>query len=459
MKFYDRNAELAVLETMQQQAAHAGRMTVMTGRRRVGKTMLALEFVASHRFLYLFVSKKSEALLCEELVQEIRSRLRVPVFGEIRRFSDLFALLIELSRTEPLAVVIDEFQELYSINRGAYSELQRLWDLNKAECKLHVIFIGSVQSLMHRIFEEAKEPLFGRADRIIVLQPFPIATVKEILQDYGVEESEQLFSIWALTGGLPKYLDILASSGAMTRDSALELIISPHSPFLQEGRNLLVEEFGRDYGVYFSILELIASGKTSRSEIDSILGVHSGAYLARLESEYNIITSVRPLGARPGSRVVKYAISDNFLIFWFRFIFRNNSAVELGNRAYLREVIERDWSTWAGKMLERFFHRVVAATGRYNRVGGWWDKGSKNEIDLVAVNDLKKSLLAAEIKLNPARARMADLERKAERLRESFPGYEITCRIMGLDSLSDPEFAPAVVLDPNIDPMGKNSLP
>lgn len=437
MKFYDRGDELAVLEAMQVQATQTARMTVITGRRRVGKTMLALEFAAGRRFLYLFVSKKSESLLCTEFAEEIRSRLNLPVFGDIRHFRDLFALLIEIARTEPLTVVLDEFQEFFAINPAVYSELQRLWDLNRASCKLHVIFIGSVQSLMRRIFEEAKEPLFGRADRIMLLQPFPIATVRTILRDHDVDDASELFSIWALTGGLPKYLETLAAGGALTREKALALFLSPHSPFLPEGKNLLVEEFGREYGTYFSILELIASGKTARPEIDSILGIHSGAYLARLEQEYALISALRPLGAKPGSRTVKYAITDNFLNFWFRFIFRNRSAVETGNYAYLRAVIERDWSTWAGRMLERYFQQLVAATGRYNRIGNWWEKGNRNEIDLVAVNDLKGTVLAAEIKLNPARANWGELERKAERLREVFPGYAVTCRILGLEDARD----------------------
>ncbi|OGU15113.1 MAG: hypothetical protein A2076_14275 [Geobacteraceae bacterium GWC2_53_11] len=437
MKFYDRVDELAVLETMQTQSEQAGRMTVITGRRRVGKTMLALEFAAKRRHLYLFVSKKSEGLLCEEFAEEIRARLNIPLFGEIRHFRDLFALLIEAARTEPLTVVLDEFQEFYAINPAVYSELQRLWDLNRAACKLHVIFIGSVQSLMRRIFEEAHEPLFGRADRIMLLQPFPVATVWNILQDHGVTDVSELFFIWALTGGLPKYLDALASAGALTKVKALELFLSPHSPFLNEGKNLLVEEFGREYGTYFSILELIASGKTSRPEIDSTLGIHSGAYLARLEQEYAVIAAIRPLGATPGSRVIKYVISDNFLSFWFRFVFRNRSAVETGNFVYLREVVERDWSTWSGRLLERYFQNLVASTGQYNRIGNWWEKGNKNEIDLVAVNDLKKIILAAEIKLNPGRASMAELNRRVERLKDAFPGYAVTCRILGVENAHD----------------------
>ena len=107
-----------------------------------------------------------------------------------------------------------------------------------------------------------------------------------------------------------------------------------------EGRNLLVEEFGREYGTYFSILELIAVGKTARSEIESVLEIHSGAYLAKLEDEYALIAKHRPINAKPGGRLQKYYLRDNFLSFWFRFIYRNLSAIETGNFGYVRE-----WST------------------------------------------------------------------------------------------------------------------
>ncbi len=74
MKFYDREKELGTLQTLYEQAGESGRMTVLVGRRRVGKTLLAHQFAKSHKFIYLFVSKKSEPLLCVEFLQEIRSQ-------------------------------------------------------------------------------------------------------------------------------------------------------------------------------------------------------------------------------------------------------------------------------------------------------------------------------------------------------------------------------------------------
>ena len=126
MKFYDRQSELTELALLHSQAAHAAKMTVLTGRRRVGKTLLALESARQHTCLYLFVSRKSEALLCAEYLAEIRKRFAMPVIGDIRTFKDIFALLIEISRAQRLTVIIDEFQEFLSVNPAVYSEIQRL---------------------------------------------------------------------------------------------------------------------------------------------------------------------------------------------------------------------------------------------------------------------------------------------------------------------------------------------
>ena len=437
MKFYNRTDELAELASLYGQATTSGRMTVLTGRRRVGKTVLALESAKQHKHIYLFVSKKAESLLCQEHLEEIRRQFAPPLVGEIRHFRDIFLLMIELSRVERIPLIIDEFQEFFSINPAVYSELQGIWDRNKATCQLNVIFIGSVHSLMHRIFQDQKEPLFGRADRIMFLKPFSIKSIHDVISDHGHADPQTLFDTYAVTGGLPKYLELLAENNALGRAQMFDFMLRPFSPFLNEGKNLLVEEFGRDYGTYFSILELIASGKTARSEIESVLEIHTGAYLAKLEGEYALIDRHRPITAKPGGRLQKYYISDNFLSFWFRFIYRNLSAVETGNYDYIRQVIVRDYATWSGRVLERFFHELFAQTGRYNRIGSYWERGNKNEIDLVAVNDLTKELVIAEVKQNRGRINLVELEKKAHNLCMEFQGYSISYKALGIEDIGD----------------------
>jgi len=424
MKFYNRKNELADLTKLYDQANTAARLTVITGRRRVGKTMLALQFAHKHKHLYLFVSKKSEHLLCREYLEEIRKNFSIPVIGEIKTFKEIFMLLIEHARKERFTLIIDEFQEFYNINPSVYSDIQHLWDVNKSSCRLNLICIGSVYSLMHKIFEESKEPLFGRADRILFLRPFSIRDMYTILADHGHKDGRTLFDCYAITGGMPKYLDILASNDVFQFDGIADFILTDNSPFLNEGRSLLIEEFGKEYGTYFSILELIASGKTARTEIESVLEIHAGAYLAKLETDYALIAKIKPINAKPNSRLQKYRIIDNFLGFWFRFIFKNRSAVETGNFSYIRKIINRDYSTYAGRILESFYQQVFAESGRYNRIGTYWERGNQNEIDLVAVNDLRKEVVFADIKLDSSRINLKALKEKASTLLEEYKGYK-----------------------------------
>ena len=158
-----------------------------------------------------------------------------------------------------------------------------------------------------------------------------------------------------------------------------------------------------------------------------------GGFLDRLEHEYSVIEKHKPINAKPDSRIQKYKIKDNFLNFWFRFIYKNRSAVETGNFQYVKDLILRDFSTFSGIMLERFFCDIFNATGKYNRIGSYWEKGNQNEIDLVAVNDMQKRLVVAEIKLNSDRINISVLKNKAARMLTDFKNYEVEFLALSLD--------------------------
>jgi len=68
----------------------------MVGRRRIGKTSLLLESVKGKKYLYLFVSRKSEPLLCEQFQKNATEALGIQIFGNITQFKDLFEQLLIL---------------------------------------------------------------------------------------------------------------------------------------------------------------------------------------------------------------------------------------------------------------------------------------------------------------------------------------------------------------------------
>ena len=421
MRFYNREKELAFLKSIKERTKTEAQMTVVVGRRRIGKTSLLKKAVENEdTVLYLFVTRKNEVLICEEFKEEIERKLQVKLFGSFTQFKDLFQYLMDLSATRIFSLIIDEFQEFNNVNPSVYSEMQNIWDSYKERSRINLIVCGSVYSLMKNIFENSKEPLFARATERIHLKPFHVDTLKEILADnYPEYTPEDLLAFYVLTGGVAKYVELLISKKAFTLSKMLDEVFRENSLFIDEGRNVLIEEFGKDYATYFSILSLIASSKTSRSEIESILEVSIGGYLDRLENDFNLIRKVRPMFAKPGGRNIKYEIVDNFLNFWFRFIYKYQSAVEIGNFGYLRSIVERDYPTYSGKILERFFTEKLVNLQRYSAIGIWWEKGNQNELDIVAVDDFTKVVLFAEVKRKKENISISVLQEKAKKLLQS----------------------------------------
>jgi len=425
MRFYDRDVEMADLRNIEEKSKSKAQMTIFMGRRRVGKTALLKHVFTAENTLYFFVSKKNEALLCEEFVKQANEKLGI-LLGSYQSFAQLFKALILQSQTHHFTLIVDEFQEFVNINSSVFSEIQNFWDSYKDNSKINLIFCGSIYSMMRRIFESQKEPLYGRATAKIMIKPFTIDVVKQILGDYYPRyKNEDLLTFYMLTGGIAKYIEEFVDNGAFTKKKLLDEVLREGSFFVDEGRAVLVDEFGNDYGNYYSVLSLIASSKTERSEMESIMNMAVGGYLERLEKDFNIIKRNRPFGSKEGSRNTKYKIEDNFLSFWFRFIYKYRSAIEIGNFDYVRDVVERDYETFSGLMLERYFRQKLIEAKEFSNISGYWDRKGKNEIDIIAVNEMEKRLCFYEVKRNKNKISFPLLENKATEIVKNFPDYKV----------------------------------
>jgi len=436
MKFYDRKEELKLLQTIAKRSEKQAEFTLLTGRRRVGKTALLVEAVRDAPHVYLFVSRKSEPLLCAEFQQAISEALEVPVFGAATRFRELFEQLMVYSQKQRLTLIIDEFQDFERVNPAIFSDIQDVWDRYKDKARINFIASGSIYSLLVRIFENKKEPLFGRLTSKIALQPFSVVTLKSILHDYNPSyQPDDLLCLYLLSGGVPKYVSLLMDSQAVAKDTMLSSVCSMGSPFLTEGKELLVSEFGKDYSTYFSVLQLIASGKTTQPEVDSIIGKNTGAYLHNLDQEYSLLSKNQPLFAKPGSRSIRWRVKDSYLRFWFRFIYANQSLVETGRYDLLGELVEARYEDFSGLALEDYFRAKFQEEGRFTQVASFWDRKGENEIDLIALNGLDKTATIAEVKRNPKKISLAGLKEKSHALSSELADYTLNFEALSLDTM------------------------
>jgi len=439
MKFYNRDSELQLLDDIEQLSQKSSQMTVLVGRRRIGKTRLLLRATERQETVYWFVSKKSEAILCQHFAEEAARVLDIPI-GSYQHIGDLLEHLMRISQSHHFTLIIDEFQELAKIDQSIIGDIQRVWDLHKDNSSLNLLISGSIYTMMHRIFEDSKEPLFARAGNILHLRPFKTAVLKEILEDNNPAYSkDDLLALYTFTGGVAWYVELLVNAGATTREKMIDYIFRDNSLFFNEGKSILIEEFGKEYAIYFSILECLSRGINTRGALESAIGVGDiGGHLGKLDKDYGIIRSSCPILAKSGSKTMRYYIADNFLTFWFRFIYKYIGYIESGSLSLLKEIVHRDYNTFSGTILERYFRQYAQEQGLYTHIGNFWDRKGENEIDLVLINEITKELTIGEIKRQAHHISTKTLIDKSNyflSLHSELKNYSLTLKELSLEDM------------------------
>lgn len=424
MKFYDREEQLETLRQMRTLSYEGySRLTVVTGRRRIGKTTLIKEAYKDESYIYLFVGKKTEAVLCKEFCEEFREKTGAFVPG-MSVFRDVFRFFMEEGKRRKFTLVFDEFQNFLDVNPSIYGDIQNWWDQYQKESHVNMVVSGSVFSLMEKLFKHRKEPLYGRQDATIKLQAFPTSILKQIMEDYAPGYSnDDLLALYTYTGGIPKYVEFMVDLKATTRKKMIARICKADSPLIEEGKKLLVQEFGKKYATYFSILQAISLGYNTQADIEDYLGGKSlGGHLKKLEETYELVSKVRPIWAKPKTQTVRFEIGDLFLRFWFRYVEKNQRLIEIGQYPVLQKIIEEDYETYSGDVLERYFKCKLVESLAYRDIGGWWaqkgytdSKGNHQqcELDIVALRLKENILEVIEVKRNPSKYTPTLLQEKA----------------------------------------------
>jgi AAA+ ATPase superfamily predicted ATPase len=238
--------------------------------------------------------------------------------------------------------------------------------------------------------------------------------LKEILAENNPKFSaEDLLALYAFTGGVAKYVQLFVDNKALTLKKMFDLMIREDSFFVADGKSMLIEEFGKDYAVYFTILSAIARGENTRAKMEAVVGKEVGGYLTRMEHDYGLLSKITPLFAKSETKNVRYVIEDNFLTFWFRFIYKYSYMIEIGQFDELRKIVERDYATFSGKVLEKYFREKRIEQGGMTKIGGFWDKRGENEIDLIVLNETSQTAQIIEIKRNEKHIRYNILKEKA----------------------------------------------
>ena len=412
MKFYGREKELADLRAVREVSHRFARFTVLTGRRRVGKTELVRQAFddGADPYVHLVITKKTEKVQCAKLQSASEQALGFAIHGTCEHFSELFEELMKESLNRPYTLVLDEFQEFDKVDSSIFGEVAGIWDRYHNRSKINLVVCGSVNRLMNNIFFDDSEPLYGRNTGKLELMPFTTSVLKTILRDFKKRYTQDdLLDLWTITGGVARYVELLMENGATDREKMLATVFGGITSFIDEGRMILSEEFGKDYGTYYTILASIASGRTSYAEISNELGLDVGGYLTRLENQFALISKKQPVYEKTSTKNCHYQIEDCFFRFWFRFVVGYQDLVELARFEDLKAIVRRDLDVFSGYALERYFYQKLKEDSSYVKIGGWWDRKGENEIDLVCVDSKQNAIDFYEVKRASRRIDLAKL--------------------------------------------------
>jgi AAA+ ATPase superfamily predicted ATPase len=314
----------------------------------------------------------------------------------------LFELLIQRTDwSQRVVLVIDEFQYLAKTTPGFPSFIQGLWDERLRDMNVMLILCGSLVGMMRRLCLDSGSPLYGRRTGQLRIRPLEFS---EYLNIFDMSFNE-LVPLYAITGGVPRYIELLKREGHELIDLIAQHVLEPGSALYDEPRFLLTGEVN-EATTYFSILQVIASGDHRVGHIARTLEMQANrlsAYMQTLE-DLHFVERRTPVTAGPQSRRGLYFISDLFARFWFRYVFPNQNYLEIGRTAnveaqlratfdseFTAQVFEQCCANFLWQLTDQFVLPFMP-----QRIGRWWNKNT--EIDIAAINQDSKDILFGECK-------------------------------------------------------------
>ena len=420
--FVDREQEMETLLNEYERSGSS--LVVLYGRRRVGKTTLISEFIKDKNALFFLASEESETQNCAAFKEKAADFIDNDLLrnADVKSWDTIFKTIMDAHHDSKPVIVLDEFQYLGKSNSAFPSIFQRIWEEILKNQEVMVILCGSLISMMESQTLAYDSPLYGRRTAQIRLRQIPFAYYHEFFPD---KSRKNLIEMYAVTGGVPKYIELFSES----RDiyTAIQKCVLNRSGYLYDEPHFLLQQEVSEVGSYFSIIKAIAAGNSKLSAIASVLEIKATSLTKYLKTLIDLdilerevpITEEKPEKSKRGL----YKIKDNYLRFWFAFVYPNRSFIESGHSRIVMNKIHKGLVTnhigfvYEDVCRERMWdpNAEDAWPFHFTKLGRYWD--NKCEIDITALDPEGRNLILGECKYWQDAVGLSvlrDLEAKAE---------------------------------------------
>ncbi len=411
--FIGRERELASLKEFYEKDGIG--MTVIYGRRRIGKSTLIAEFVKDKKNIFYTATKvgvtRNLELFSNQVLQVLMPEIEDISFKTIEAVFDFINKNIG---DDKVILVIDELPYWAEKEEALLSILQKYIDTVWKDKNLKIILCGSALSFMENKVLSEKSPLFGRRDSQIKLEGFDYLDAAKFVPNYSNEDKAICYGI---TGGVAKYLSMIDATKSLD-ENIVRLFFRTDGYLYDETKNLLTQEFA-DITIVNNIIEQIASGENALNIIAGKIGEKEQTVLYSLDKLINVglVEKKKCITEEKNKKKTQYVLKDSMFKFWYQFIPKATSVIEMGHgEVYYQRVVKPAIHSFMGSVFEemcRYYTLKQGIAGEYNcfvtSVGTWWgvenikdDKGNVRaqsaDIDIVAISEVDKKVIIGECK-------------------------------------------------------------
>lgn len=411
MKFVNREKELKTLR--EKLRSKHFELYIIYGRRRIGKTALSLESVRNKNFIYYLATEEDNLRKFKAVASKN--------FPQLKYIQLDWEALFNFLKNK--IIIIDEFPNLIKENPKIVSLFQRIVDTILKNSHTKLILLGSSISLMESKVLSYQAPLFGRKTGGMKLKPLKIFQIKDFFPQASKEE---LVEIYGFADGIPFYLDKIKYPFWKWLGKELKSL----DTFLKTEIDFLMKYEFKDTSTYKKILEAIALGNTKLGEIKNYIGLKGADITPYLKNlmETEFIEKRTPILESIKSRKGRYYLKDNFLRFWFRFIYPNLTFIEEG--IFSAGEIKKEYNQYLGYVFEKISMDFLIEKRKYLpfefiKIGKQWgkEKGISYEIDIVATGKNEIGFFECkwkELKNKEAENILVKLKEKTEVIKKNF---------------------------------------
>lgn len=378
----------------------------MYGRRRVGKTTLLQEFAKDKKVIFFSAQEKNDSLNLNDFSYVVQSSINHIFIAPFPSWKDALDYITEASKKEKIVLIIDEFPFLAKPNPSIKSIIQHEIDHAWKNLNILLILCGSSVSFMINDVLGYESPLYGRITSSMEVLPFDYFEASKFFPNYSNNDKLLAFGI---LGGIPRYLN--AFDPSLTISENITNNILDKNAFLYEEPMMLLRSELREPLVYNSILETIAKGNNRINTIATSIHEEQtkcNKYISTLLS-IRLIKKNVPCGEPNTARNTTYELTDNYLRFWYHYLFTNKNYYEILGNSEATNTIMNSISDYMGLTFEKICEQYIYYLAKSKKlpfipsyIGKWWGTNqytkSQDDVDVLALDKAKESGIFVECK-------------------------------------------------------------